>query len=221
VIPSFAVGRTQEVLYHLHKLQGMGRIPTIPIFVDSPMATDATEIYCKYGDDHNLAVDLLRDGDNCPLRCPDIHFTRSVEESKRLNELPGPAIIMSASGMCEGGRIVHHLKQRLPDSRNIVLFVGFQAQGTRGHLLVNGAKTVRIHGEEIPVRARISPIESLSAHGDKDDLLRWLSGFSRPPRGSFMVHGEPEARSAFAAEVKKRLGWRVETPEYLEEVSLR
>lgn len=220
VVPSFAVGRTQEVLYHLHKLQGLGRIPTVPIFVDSPMAVDATEVYCRFGDDHNLAVDLLMDSDKCPLRCPDIHFVRSVEESKRLNERPGPAIIISASGMCDGGRVVHHLKRRLPDPRNMVLFVGYQAQGTRGHLLVNGAKMVRIHGEETPVRARIKAIESLSAHGDKEDLLRWLAGFTKAPRRTFVVHGEPGARDAFSGDITKRFGWDVALPKYLEKVEL-
>lgn len=220
LIPSFAVGRTQQLLYHLRRLQDSGGIPAIPTYIDSPMAVDATDIYCRYSDDHNLAVEVLRDSARCPFTYGSAHFIRSVEESKRLNELSGPAIIISASGMCEGGRIVHHLKQRLPDPRNTVLFVGFQAEGTRGRLLTDGAKAVRIHGEEIPVRARIKSLDGLSAHGDRRDILRWLSGFSKPPRQTFVVHGEPAARASLAASVTQSMGWPVVTPNYLDRFTL-
>ena len=206
LIPSFAVGRTQQVLYHLRRLQDAGRVPILPIFIDSPMAVEASHIYCRFGDDHNLDVNLLMDDQACPLHCADTHFVRDVEESKQLNVRPGPAIIISASGMCTGGRIKHHLKWRLPDPRNVVLFVGYQAEGTRGHWLLNGAKSTRIHGEEFPVRARIASLHALSGHADHDELLRWLDGFERPPKQTFIVHGEPKASQALQADLKKK-GW--------------
>lgn len=211
LIPAFAVGRTQQILYHLRRLQDAGRVPEIPIFIDSPMAVEASHIYCRFGDDHNLDVALLMDEHACPLRCPDTHFVRDVEESKQLNTRPGPAIIISASGMCTGGRIKHHLKWRLPDPRNVVLFVGYQAEGTRGRWLLNGAKSTRIHGEEFPVRARIASLHALSGHADHDELLHWLGRFERPPRQTFIVHGEPEASQALQADLKQ-WGWQTTLP---------
>lgn len=198
VIPAFAIGRTQEVLYHLRELEETRRIPSLPVYVDSPMATDATDLYCRFGDDHNLRVDLLMEEQRCPLRCRETHFVRDAEQSKRLNTRPGPFIVISASGMCSGGRVVHHLKHRLPDPRNTVLFVGYQAAGTRGRALRDGARRVRIHGGYVPVRARVAVIDGLSAHAGRSDLLRWLRGFERPPRETFVVHGEPEASLALA-----------------------
>jgi metallo-beta-lactamase family protein len=211
LIPAFAVGRTQQVLYHLRRLQEAGRVPEIPVFIDSPMAVDATHIYCRFGDDHNLDVNLLMDDRLCPLRCPDTHFVRAVEESKQLNRRPGPAIIISASGMCTGGRIKHHLKWRLPDPRNVVLFVGYQAEGTRGRWLLNGARRIRIHGEEFPVRARIASLHALSGHAGHDELLRWLGEFERPPQQTFIVHGEPQASQALQAGLNKQ-GWHTIIP---------
>lgn len=211
LIPAFAVGRTQQVLYHLRRLQDAGQAPAIPIFIDSPMAVDASYIYCRFGDDHNLDVNLLMDNRTCPLHCPETHFVRDVEESKQLNTRPGPAIIISASGMCTGGRIKHHLKQRLPDPRNVVLFVGYQAEGTRGRWLLNGAKSIRIHGEEFPVRARIASLHALSGHAGHDELLRWLGGFERPPQHTFIVHGEPAASQALQTDLE-RWGWQATLP---------
>ena len=212
LIPSFAVGRTQQVLYYVRKLQEQGRVPyDLPVYVDSPMAVDVSHIYCQFGDDHNLDVNLLMDGRTCPLRCRDTHFVQSVEQSKALNRMPGPAVILSASGMCTGGRILHHLKWRLPDARNAVLFVGYQAEGTRGRRLRDGAKHVRIHCKEVPVRARIASVDALSAHADRDELLRWLGGFDPPPRRTFIIHGEPEASEALAGAVRA-WGWRVTIP---------
>ena len=211
LIPSFAVGRTQQVLYYVRKLQDQGRIPSLPIFIDSPMAVDVSHIYCRFGDDHNLDVNLLMNQRVCPLRCRETHFVRDVEESKALNTMPGPAVIISASGMCTGGRILHHLKWRLPDARNAVLFVGYQAEGTRGRLLLNGAEHVRIHGQQVPVRARIVSVDALSAHADRDELLRWLKDFTVPPRQTFVIHGEPEASHALA-ETLKTWNWEVTVP---------
>lgn len=212
LIPAFAVGRTQEVLYHIRQLQEKGRVPDLPVFIDSPMAVETSDIYCRFGDDHNLDVNLLMDEKECPLRCRDTHFVRELEESKLLNTRPGPAIIISASGMVNGGRIMHHMKWRLPDKRNAVLFVGYQAAGTRGRLLLEGAKRIRIHGEEVPVRASIMQAHALSAHADRNELLRWLSGFSRPPHHTFIVHGEPDGSLALQEEICRHFAWEVSVP---------
>lgn len=212
LVPAFAVGRTQEVLYHIRQLQEKGRVPDLPVFIDSPMAVEISHIYCRFGDDHNLDVNLLMDEKECPLRCRDTRFVRDVEESKLLNTRPGPAIIISASGMCNGGRIMHHLKWRLPDKRNALLFVGYQAEGTKGRLLLSGAREVKIHGETVPVSARIFQAHALSAHADRDELLRWLSGFSRPPRRTFVVHGEPKSSQALQEHIYRHFGWEVSAP---------
>lgn len=212
LIPAFAVGRTQEVLYHIRQLQEKGRVRDLPVFIDSPMAVDTSHIYCRFGNDHNLDINLLMDAEECPLRCRDTRFVRDVEESKMLNERPGPAVVISASGMLNGGRILHHLKWRLPDARNAVLIVGYQAEGTRGRLLLEGAKRIRIHGEEIPVRARVMQAHALSAHADRDEIMRWLGGFSRPPRRAFVIHGEPKSSNALAEHIRRRLGWEVTAP---------
>lgn len=213
LIPAFAVGRTQEVLYHLRRLQEKGRIPNLPVYIDSPMAVDASGIYCRFGDDHNLDVNLLMDSGDCPLRCRDTRFVRDAEESKALNTLPGPAVVISASGMCNGGRILHHLKWRLPHERNALLFVGYQAEGTKGRLLLEGADRVRIHGESVPVRARLFQAHALSAHADRDELLRWLGNLSEPPQQIFVVHGEAASSRAFQEHIRRRLGWNAILPQ--------
>jgi metallo-beta-lactamase family protein len=204
VVPAFAVGRTQELLWLLRRLQDARKIPTLPVYVDSPMAIDATEITTR--DPESLAVDpaILRDPARNPLRSSNIHFTRAVSESKAINDLKGPVIIISASGMATGGRVLHHLKLRLPDSRTTVLLPGFQAAGTRGEKLQNGATEVRIHGQMVPVRARIETIDGLSAHADRDGLLDWLAGFERPPAQIFLVHGEPAQAEALARAITAR-----------------
>lgn len=212
LIPSFAVGRTQQILYHIRRLQEAEQAPNLPVFIDSPMAVDASHIYCRFGDDHNLDINLLMDERECPLRCRDTNFVRDVEESKALNHRSGPAIIISASGMCTGGRILHHLKWRLPEARNAVLFVGYQAEGSRGRLLLEGARKIKIHGERVPVRAQIARIEALSGHGDHDEIRRWLSGLHQPPQRTFVVHGEPQASSALAGSLAKE-GWAVAAPQ--------
>ena len=211
VIPAFAVGRTQDILYLLRELEDAGRIPALPVFVDSPMATDATEIYCLHHADHNLRVDLPMDERQCPLRCRDTRFVRTPEESKALSRRPGPFIVVSASGMCSGGRVLHHLKHRLADRANTVLLAGYQAAGTTGRLLDEGAESVRIHGRIVPVRARVAMLHGLSAHADRDELHRWLAGFVRPPRATFVVHGEPAASAALTDALADR-GWRASVP---------
>ena len=221
LIPAFAVGRTPQVLYHLRRLQDTLRIPSeLPIFIDSPMAVDASHIYCRFGDDHNLSLNLLMDEHECPLRCKDTHFVREREESQALNERPGPAVIISASGMLTGGRILHHLKWRLLDPRNAVLFVGYQAEGTRGRLLLDGTHELRIHGETIPVKARIVQAQTLSGHADRAELLRWLSGFTHPPRQTYLVHGEPSGSEGLRDHIQQKLGWEAFIPKHGDSVSL-
>ncbi len=220
LIPAFAVGRTQQVLYHIRKLQDQGRIPDIPVYIDSPMAVEVSHIYCRFGDDHNLDINLLMNERECPLRCKDTNFVQSVGDSKALNQMRGPAIILSASGMCTGGRILHHLKWRLPDAGNAILFVGYQAEGTRGRLLLNGAERLKIHGESIAVKARIFQAEALSAHADRDELLRWLMQFKEPPQQTFIVHGEPESSLSLQDLIQQKIGWETIIPRRAEHISL-
>jgi metallo-beta-lactamase family protein len=193
LIPAFAVDRTQEVVWLLDRLEREGRIPALPVYLDSPLAIQATEIYARYG------------AFRVPAR---YRFARTPAESKALNDLTGPIIIISASGMATGGRILHHLARRLPDDRTTVLLVGFQGAGTRGRLLEDGAREVKMLGRLVPVRARIEKIDALSAHADRDEILRWLQGFRRPPRMTYLVHGEPPAAQALATSIE-RLGWAV------------
>ena len=221
VIPSFAVGRAQHILYYIRKLQDQGRVKDVPVFLDSPMSADATDIYCKHGDEHNLRVDLLMDEAQCPLRCRDARFVRRADESKALNARKGPAIVVSANGMCTGGRIRHHLKHRLPDPRSAVLFVGYQARGTLGHRIRGGAREVRIHGQTVPVNAKVFTLEGLSGHADQAELLRWLGGFEEEPGVTYLVHGEDDARHALAQRIEDDLGWRrVREPKLHERVVL-
>ena len=221
LIPAFAIGRTTLVLYRLEQLERAGAIPEIPIYVDSPMAVSANEIYCRFGNDPNLAADLRTDsGDFCPLRDDNTHYVRSTQESKRLNALRGPAIIVSASGMLTGGRVIHHLKRLLPEKRNKILLVGYQAAGTRGWRLQQGEEQIKMHGQMVPRRAEVVNIRGFSAHGDEADLLDWLSTAARPPQRTFLVHGEPESIAAMEGAVRDRLGWPTSIPEYLESVEL-
>jgi metallo-beta-lactamase family protein len=196
VIPAFSVGRTQEVLYRLRRLEDDGRIPRLPVYLDSPMAIDATELYRRHHEEHDLEMDALEDAGRAPLRTAHLQMTRTVEESKKLNELDSPAIIISASGMATGGRVVHHLKRRLPFRQNLVVFVGYQAEGTLGRSLVEGAKTVHIHGDEIEVRAEVIMLDAFSAHADAEELLRWVR--EAAPKRIALIHGEPEGRRALA-----------------------
>ncbi|MFH1725316.1 MAG: MBL fold metallo-hydrolase [Elusimicrobiota bacterium] len=220
VIPAFAVGRTTLIIYHLRQLMLQGKLPDVPVCVDSPMATDAVKIYRKYHLEHNLKVDLLKKPSDCPIRVPKTRLVRGTEESKELNMQKGPLIIVSASGMATGGRILHHLKHRLPERENLVLLVGYQVIGTRGRSLVDGAKEIKIHGQRVPVRAKVAIIHGVSAHGDSDDLVAWLKTTKSKPKRVFLVHGEPEGLRAMAKRVDQELGWRHHTAKYLEKVRL-
>lgn len=215
VIPSFAVGRTQTVLYHLAALRSRGEIPHLPVFVDSPMAQDATRILLAHPDTHRLSK---RD---CVALHAYVRFTNSVEASKAINRLDGPMIVISASGMATGGRVLFHLARFAPDPVNTVLFVGHQAAGTRGEAMLAGAETIRIHGRDIPVRAEVASIDGLSAHADADEILDWLRGFERAPLTTFVTHGEPAAAAALRDRIEQELGWHAHVPEHGESVLLR
>lgn len=215
VIPAFAVGRAQSLLYHLSNLIRSGRIPDLPLFLDSPMAIDASEIFCS-----NRVGRRLSD-DQCRLASGIATYVREAEESKRLNTNHMPKIIVSASGMASGGRILHHLKNYLPDRRSTVVLAGFQAGGTRGAALRDGASEVKIHGSYVPVRAEIVTLDMFSAHADREELIRWLGGFEAAPRETFVVHGEPTQSDALRHSIKERLGWKVHVPEHRERIELQ
>ena len=221
VIPSFAVGRTQTLMYYLRKLEEKQRIPHLPVFVDSPMAINVTGLYMSHHEDHDAEFNVLENtGSHDPLNCHEVHMTRTVEDSKKINDVVSPCIIISASGMITGGRVLHHLAKRLPDSRSAVLLVGYQAEGSGGRALLDGAKYLRIHGEEVPVRAEIVEIAQLSAHAGKSELLRWLSKFQAPPKQTFLVHGEPVALESFRTTIAEQFHWPVTIPDYLQTVEL-
>ena len=209
IIPAFAVGRTQEMIWLLRKLEEEKKIPVVPMFIDSPMAGSVDEIYIQHPEEHDLEMSRLMSEEENPLHSEIFHVTRSKEESKAINRLEGPMIIISASGMATGGRVVHHLKMRLADPRTTILQVGYQAAGTRGRSLQDGAKEIKIQGQLIPVHARVEMIDGLSAHGDQKDILRWLSGFKKPPRQTYLVHGEAEAANTLAQVIQTQLGWQV------------
>jgi metallo-beta-lactamase family protein len=220
VVPAFAVGRTQELIYYLRALEGAGRIPRLPTFVDSPMAIEATGLYCSHPEDldPDTAKPVL--SGTCPLHTARFTLARSVDESRAINDVRGPAIIISASGMATGGRVLHHLRRRLPDPKTTVLLVGFQSPGTRGRLIQDGARTVRIFGEDVPVGARVETIHGLSAHADANGLLRWLRTAVGRPRRVFVVHGEPDAAEALAGRIRTELGWSASVPDYRELITL-
>lgn len=204
VIPAFAVGRTQEVLYHIHKLIEDKLIPDIPVYIDSPMALKATEIYRTYTDE----LRLVENGNRLETSLEDPRFraVESTQESRVLNQKPGPMIIISAAGMLTGGRILHHLKNRLPHKSNAVLFVGFQASGTKGRLLQNGIDRIRIHHEEVEVNAEIETIEGMSAHADSREIIEWVKGFRKLPSKVFLNHGENEPLKALKYRLQNELG---------------
>jgi metallo-beta-lactamase family protein len=215
VIPSFAIGRAQELLYTLRELELENKIPILPVYVDSPMAIDAVDIFRKHHEEHDLEMTELEKGGGNPMYTQRVQFARTVEESKAINDHRFPSTIISANGMATGGRILHHLAQRLPDERNSVVFVGFQAAGTRGRALSEGAHRVRIFGQDYPVRSAIHVIDSFSAHGDYSEILRWLSGFKQAPRRTFLVHGEPNAIEAMKEHIVSTYkAWQVEIPAY-------
>lgn len=211
LIPAFAVGRVQMVTLILRDLMKNGELPEVPIFVDSPMAVDATLIYGRHLYDTNLDDDLIQDG-RSRLFPREVHLCRTVHESKQLNTREGPMVIISSSGMMSGGRILHHLTRRLGRPENLILLAGYQAQGTRGRALQDGAQTLRIHGENWPVACRHETIHGLSSHADHTELLRWVGQPKRPPQTVFVVHGEPDSSQPFAEELRGVLKAEVHVP---------
>jgi len=214
LIPSFAVGRAQTVMLALARLKQRGEIPDLPVFLDSPMAIDATGLYRKYRRLHRLTIEESR------AMCNVARIVNTPEQSKALADLHMPCVIIAASGMATGGRVLHHLKRLAPDPRNQVLFVGFQPGGTRGAHLVAGAREVKIHGEWFEVAARVSQIDCYSAHADADELVEWLSRFRQPPSQVYVCHGEPEAADALRLRIEEHLGWPARVPEHLESVDV-
>jgi metallo-beta-lactamase family protein len=214
IVPAFAVGRAQLLLHALRLLKDAHRIPDVPVFLDSPMATDATGLYQHHPELHRL------DAHACAAMSDGVRIVNTPEESRALAALRYPAIILSASGMATGGRVVHHIENFAPDPANTILFVGYQAMGTRGATLVKGAREVRMHGRWIPVRAEVAALEGLSSHADRDELLAWLSSLRQAPRRVFVTHGEPEAADSLRQAIAEQLGWPCEVPEQLEQVDI-
>ncbi|WP_051275787.1 MBL fold metallo-hydrolase RNA specificity domain-containing protein [Desulfovirgula thermocuniculi] len=220
IIPAFAVERTQDLIYDFHLLINSGRFPPMKIYIDSPMATAVTETFKKYTCYYDEEASQLINQDKNPLNMEVLHFARTREESMALNAIKGGAIIIAASGMCEAGRIKHHLKHNLWRPECTVLFVGYQAPGTKGRRIKDGAKFVRIHGEEIAVKAAVRSIEGYSTHADQAEILEWLGNLQKPPLRLFLVHGEPASLAALAAEIRRRYGFEVHVPALGEEVLL-
>ena len=214
VIPAFAVGRAQLLLHVIAQLQGEGVSAGVPVYLNSPMATDVTALYREFADLHRLdskALDAMRNI---------THVVISVEESKALNRRKGPMIIVSASGMATGGRVLHHLVAFAPNPKNAIVLSGYQAGGTRGASLAGGAKTIRIYGQDVAVNAEVVQLAAASAHADADEVLAWLRSAPRPPRKVFVTHGEPDAAEALRVRIDRELGWNAHVPEYREQVDL-
>jgi metallo-beta-lactamase family protein len=214
LIPAFAVGRTQELLYLIRELEDEKRIPVLPVRVDSPMAAAATRAYINRREEHDEEYASILARREHPLRTHSMITAASRDESKRLNKEEGTRIIISASGMMTGGRVLHHARRFLPDTRATIIFVGYQAAGTTGRRILNGEREVKIMGEFVPVRCRVESVGGFSAHADWKEVLRWLEGMPAPPRRTFLTHGEPEAAAAMAGHIKERFGWAVEVPTY-------
>lgn len=208
VVPAFAVGRAQHLLHLLAVLKAQRRIPEVPVFLDSPMAIDATHLFCHHKIDHGLSDAA------CTLMCKLPHYSQTADDSKAIDRRTGPAIIISASGMATGGRVLHHLKRFLPDSRSTVLLVGYQSAGTRGRALADGTDELKIHGQYVAVKAQVVQLQGLSAHADHTELLDWLASSSIQPRRVFVTHGEPSAAEAMRRRLDEELGWTAVVPSY-------
>jgi metallo-beta-lactamase family protein len=212
LVPAFSIGRTQELLYYISVLQEQGRAPRIPIFVDSPMATSVSDVYAKCVDEHDAEIELASKHNLNLMEPRGMVYVRDREQSKALNAQTGPMMVISGSGMANGGRIVHHLLRRLNDPNTTVLFTGYQAQGTLGRDLIEHKPKVRVLGHEVMVRAQIDKLNALSAHADQGEMLAWLRNFKQPPKRTFIVHGEPPAQAALAAKIREELGWELSIP---------
>lgn len=210
IVPAFAVGRAQTLLYCIHQLKRSGKIPNIPVFLDSPMATSATKLFCDYSKEHRLSAHQCAEMDQ------GVRYVRTEEESKEIDGYLVPRVIISASGMATGGRILHHLKVFLPDYRNTILLTGYQAGGTRGERLLRGEQEIKIHGGMISVKAQIKVLNNISAHADAEEILAWLRHFVKPPKTVFITHGESDAALGLKEKIETELGWTCVIPEYLQ-----
>ena len=220
IVPAFAIERTQKFVFILKHLMESGQIPRIPVFCDSPMAIKAVEIFLKHDEEYSEETREMIRKYGSPLQWPCFTFASTPEESKKINDNRMPAIIISSSGMVTGGRILHHLAQRLPDPRNLVLFIGFQAPGTRGFTIKSRSDEVKIFGDYIPIRAQVAALEQFSDHADPPELLQWLRTFKNRPTTTYLVHGEPDASSQLRDRMKNDLGWNVEIAQYLQKVEV-
>jgi metallo-beta-lactamase family protein len=218
IIPAFAIGRVEEVLYWLKHLEDEGKIPKMPVYLDSPMALEALQYYARRASE--LDPDIQSAEEIRRFFTARFQPVSSAQQSAELVRSRIPSIVVSSSGMATGGRVLYHLQGALPDKRNTVLFVGFQADGTRGRQLVDGAREVKIRGRFAAVNARIERLDSMSAHADSEETLRWLRGFPTPPGITYLVHGEPRAMDALKATIQSRMRWKVHTPQHLEQVEL-
>jgi metallo-beta-lactamase family protein len=220
VVPAFAIERTQKFVFILKHLMEEGQIPRLPVFCDSPMAIKAVEIFLKHDEEYSDDTrDMIRRYGS-PLQWPGFTFAETAEESKKINAVLTSAIIISSSGMVTGGRILHHLAQRLPEPKNLVLFIGFQAPGTRGFTIKSKFDEVKIYGEYVPIRAQVAALEQFSDHADPPELLEWLRTFRNQPAATYLVHGEPDASAQLRDVMKKELGWNVQIAQYLEKVEV-
>ena len=220
VVPSFAVERTQKFLFLLKELMEAGQIPRVPVHVDSPMAIKAVQIFLKYTEEFTPQTKALIEKYGSPLEWPNFHFDVTMQDSKKINELKDSAIIVSSSGMVTGGRVLHHLMLRLSNPKNLVLFIGFQAPGTRGYTIKSSAPSVKMFGQEIPIHAQIAALEQFSDHADTSELLEWLRTFKRPPKQTYLVHGEPAAATELQHAMTEALRWNVQIASYREKVTL-
>jgi len=221
VVPAFAVERTQKFLFLLKDLMESGQIPRVPVHADSPMAIKAVQVFLKHSEEFTSDSKAAIAKYGSPLNWSNFYFDSTQQDSKKINASTYPAIIISSSGMVTGGRVLHHLTQRLPDPKNLVLFIGFQAPGTRGFSIKNGAQSIKIFGQDVPIRAQIAALEQFSDHADTPELLEWLHTFPRAPRQTFLVHGEPDAASQLRTAMTEALGWDVQVAAYRQKVSLQ
>ena len=220
IVPAFAVERTQKFLFMLKELMESGQVPKIPVYCDSPMAIKAVEIFLKHSEEYSDETKALIARYGSPLEWPGFNFALSPEESKKINDSKLPSIIVSSSGMVTGGRIQHHLMRRLPDPKNTVIFIGFQAPGTRGFTIKSGAPEVKIFGEIVPIRAEVVAFEQFSDHADTPELLQWLHTFTSKPTATYLVHGEAAAAAQLRDAMAKDLGWNVQVAKWMEKVGI-
>ena len=220
IVPAFAVERTQKFVFMLKELMESGQAPRVPVYCDSPMAIKAVEIFLKHTEEYSDATKQLISRYGSPLKWQGFNFAQTSEESKKINDSNVPCIIISSSGMVTGGRIQHHLIQRLPDPKNTVIFIGFQAPGTRGFTIKSGAPEVKIFGQMVPIRAQVAALEQFSDHADTPELLEWLHSFTGKPNMTYLVHGEPSASSQLRDVMTRELGWKVQIAQWMQRVNV-